>query len=30
MWMGFEIGVAALIVGIVIVAIVIRGIVGKS
>jgi hypothetical protein len=30
MWMGFEIAVATLIVGILIVAVVIRGIVGKS
>jgi hypothetical protein len=30
MWMGFEIAVATLIVGIVIVIIVIRGIVGKN
>jgi hypothetical protein len=30
MWMGFEIAVATLIVGLVIVAIVIRGFVGKS
>jgi hypothetical protein len=30
MWMGFEVAVATLIVGIVIVAIVIRGFVGKS
>jgi hypothetical protein len=29
MWMGFEIAVATLIVGIVIVAVVIRGVVGK-
>jgi hypothetical protein len=30
MWMGFEITVATLIVGIVVIAIVIRGIVGKN